>query len=1033
MKKNFFSVVVSLLFLLTTSQILGDTNLMPNPGGEKIIERQKFPNSLKVSRTTMSEFVPEGWAFYNDNGFATWGTTEEEAHSGERSVFVTFDKFVIRNEKKQNISFGICLGLGNGYTGKDAIKTQGGINYQFSFWMKGDVAQLGTRLVEWSTEKASTKSRRVRNIVAIESNSKSVNNSKVLALSSEWKKYEGNFITRGDAKRFIIQIYVDSTPEEIKQGQSFYVDDVEIREIPPEKAKYDTIPFERVWRLEELPMKIKPRGQKTIKFPMIAKKEGKRIVLKMQCRVQTKGCAGWNNNLRLWVDDKPLTEFTSLDKFRILNRPRIAAEGSYVAFTLVDNNLFTLFNDNFEDIDPRIKAARAEKYWYLIDITDLIEPLHNGSVLTLVNRGRFPKKSSGFGDVVIGACEVGYVSDKAISDKKTEPFAKRALVTGRNVKQQGYTFTLSDAGGIQIKIGEEEYFIESSFSYPNAGLNHFLCVPVSETQRGDGWETKIFSPSTNKFHISAHGQYYTLDRIVSVQAEKIKIEDTFRNLTDEALGIRVNNFLHPNAVPSQVHLRGVRGSVGEHLCGENPTVFIKQQKSGLGLVVEDDVYRVQLKMKYINNLINCYTDNFGLRAKSSYTMRWVIYPRYKSPVQKELPLKPFSETPDYWDFINQVRQDWKANFMIPGSWGGDDNGRRKVFFGGLGWFRSNGYMKSKSYLMSRDEYKSYYKSRMTNPKLKYIPSLELWELFLNEKDVNKFKDSIMTDENGNFRTCYDGWLTKELLNDGYRIYNGIFALGNNWYKKRMDQISFLLNEVGTDGIYVDCFNYLARYTYNIWDGHTVDIDPTKYTVKRKYGDLALIETPAKEALVKYVLSLGKYVVGNSAPLTRAMNNVETTRFVEMWNNYSSVCPTVHLYTPIGLGYPGYAANLGLGRGVVSAKWLLNDVRGALSQGCLYYYRSSRLQDKELYAYEVVNRMYPFTPIEIHAGWLWGEERIITTKSGVYGWHDMSAVKGYLFDKNGKKLPFPFKTKQVGNEMVTEITLETGQIAILERQ
>jgi hypothetical protein len=414
-------------------------------------------------------------------------------------------------------------------------------------------------------------------------------------------------------------------------------------------------------------------------------------------------------------------------------------------------------------------------------------------------------------------------------------------------------------------------------------------------------------------------------------------------------------------------------------------------------------------------------------------MHYSIYPRFSSPAENEAPLQPFDKTPGYWDFINQVRNDWGVNFTIPGCWGGTDKGKRKAYWENLPWFRSNGVFQSKGYEMPREAYKSYYENRMTNKELKYIPGLELWELFLNEKETSKFKDSIMTDETGKLRTCYNDWLSQKQKTEGYHIYTGIFAKGNALYKKRMEQIRFLINDVGTDGIYVDCFNYLVRYSYSSWDGHTVNINPETLTIKKKYSDMSLVTTPAKEELVKYIHSQKKDIVGNTLPVTRAMNNVKMVRFIEMWHNYSIECPKTHLYTPVGLGYPGYNANLGLDRGVVTADWFIDDLKGALDSGCLYYYRSMCRQDKDIHAYSIVDHMYPFTPIGIYNGWLWGKERIITTKSGSYGWHDMSTVKGYLFDKTGKALPFPFKTIKVGNEHITKIKLDSGQIAILERK
>ena len=41
-------------------------------------------------------------------------------------------------------------------------------------------------------------------------------------------------------------------------------------------------------------------------------------------------------------------------------------------------------------------------------------------------------------------------------------------------------------------------------------------------------------------------------------------------------------------------------------------------------------------------------------------------------------------------------------------------------------------------------------------------------------------------------------------------------------------------------------------------------------------------------------------------------------------------------------------------------------------------------------------MYPITPLEIHGGHVIGEERIITNRSGLFGWGDESAHEVHVF-------------------------------------
>jgi hypothetical protein len=47
-------------------------------------------------------------------------------------------------------------------------------------------------------------------------------------------------------------------------------------------------------------------------------------------------------------------------------------------------------------------------------------------------------------------------------------------------------------------------------------------------------------------------------------------------------------------------------------------------------------------------------------------------------------------------------------------------------------------------------------------------------------------------------------------------------------------------------------------------------------------------------------------------------------------------------------------------------------------------------------------MYPFTPIELHSGYVIGKERILTNRSGLFGWGDQSKFEVHVFDREGKE-------------------------------
>jgi len=72
---------------------------------------------------------------------------------------------------------------------------------------------------------------------------------------------------------------------------------------------------------------------------------------------------------------------------------------------------------------------------------------------------------------------------------------------------------------------------------------------------------------------------------------------------------------------------------------------------------------------------------------------------------------------------------------------------------------------------------------------------------------------------------------------------------------------------------------------------------------------------------------------------------------------------------------------------------------ALDNGSLYAWYSPEIvpTHKTLTEY-----MYPFTPIELHEGYIVGAERILANRSGLFGWGDRSDFVPHVFDAEGRE-------------------------------
>jgi hypothetical protein len=71
---------------------------------------------------------------------------------------------------------------------------------------------------------------------------------------------------------------------------------------------------------------------------------------------------------------------------------------------------------------------------------------------------------------------------------------------------------------------------------------------------------------------------------------------------------------------------------------------------------------------------------------------------------------------------------------------------------------------------------------------------------------------------------------------------------------------------------------------------------------------------------------------------------------------------------------------------------------ALDYGCLYAWYGSNVYPEYK---TLTEHMYPITPLEIHGGYAIGQERIITNRSGLFGWGDRSDFRGFVYDREGR--------------------------------
>ena len=232
-------------------------------------------------------------------------------------------------------------------------------------------------------------------------------------------------------------------------------------------------------------------------------------------------------------------------------------------------------------------------------------------------------------------------------------------------------------------------------------------------------------------------------------------------------------------------------------------------------------------------------------------------------------------------------------------------------------------------------------------------------------------------------------------------------------------VDVIMDEIGADGPFMDGFmwTYGGEYTYDRWDGHTAQIDPTTKTITRKMGSVLLLSQDALVAFCRKVRDKGGVVIANGAVITRTIGR-------EKYILHDRECfagPEVHLSpTPMTLSLPS---------AISQERDIYRDVLGKLAWGNLYVY----YEEPPLTYPSVPAQMYPITFEEIYSGYVKGRQRLITVHPGLCGWHgDKDLHFACLYDSRGVRIPHAFLTTADSAGVRTQVDLAKDQCAVVRK-
>ena len=762
---------------------------------------------------------------------------------------------------------------------------------------------------------------------------------------------------------------------------------------------------------------VEAEGTGELKFDL-GDFSGKQVRLRLDGRIQWGGLGGSTGGMTITVNGQPLVGR------RLMNKPLAFTmrEGTVLQWSERNSNGYRLMYSS--DFSDRLKTDTAylyglpeenqDPFHFLWDITPFVLPGANTIAISSPSGMALTLK---FRDVAIELGDpIAYKDPSGEAEQATPaPTGPLPVVVPRRAAEVSLAVEVSSFGQIRFQAEGQNFEIHSRASLPEGKW--------SDNGRADQrWQAvRRGTPVT----VNWQGIGYEFERRVAVEADHIAVADTIRNTGAEAIGVMVENRLKlPNA-PERTLLGGRETAwVTETRSPYHPTAMAELKDLTVGLVAENDLFRLHAELFREDRTVGLADQRLGVPAGAERTLEWSAY------------VVPQG---NYWDFVNALRRNWGSNIPLigpvtftgsPQEWG--QNWQNDLTVDILrGWLaeRHNaipmvmthvGTDPNVSPAAATKEKQFWYHGTAIPHATHWRNNTRAVVRVMKEVDPN-VKVFAYIHPNLTTEVGYDQKYRDSVARDGhgtpaksvYKPEPGVFipTLENSYGKALEEVYRGHIDDLDAN-LYVDeiTVGLPSEGLYDEWDGCTAEIDPVTHALTKKISSGILLMQPWLDRMMSYAKSKGKTAFVNTAPPTRTMNNWKIQHITE--DTGPAGITSTHLSTPLAWTYdtgelPGY-----------------QHIRESLSHGAISFSRSGAWSD----------HMFPLTPIELHAGTIIGEERILTIHSGKFGWGDASGADVLVYDGQGQRVEKPdVKEVREGGVTFTEVRMPSDHFAILVRK
>ncbi|MBI3921029.1 MAG: hypothetical protein HY318_06370, partial [Armatimonadetes bacterium] len=555
---------------------------------------------------------------------------------------------------------------------------------------------------------------------------------------------------------------------------------------------------------------------------------------------------------------------------------------------------------------------------------------------------------------------------------------------------------------LDVRLGDQRLRVCTRMSLPGGGWREAAATGGTTRTRESAW-------SAGPCRVS---------RKVTTRDDHVHIADTLTNTTDQLIGVRIEHYTNLVDPPEALYLAGRKSfaDAGNAWEAAHPSVFAQFKQFGVGLVAEDDVFRVHARSLHDPQTFGLADDRLGLAPNSSVTLEWSIYPSLRG---------------DYWTFVNAVRRNWGVNFTIPGAfsfahrWPAGLTGEQyakwmhdrglKYLCGGIAQYADGMYAHGTGILFAPEfvAREADWSRKMAAADPSLVPIQYFHAQCCTEPDSRtKYADSRLLDAQGKQIDYPHGWVLPLFVP----------TESNSYGKAIWGYVNTLIDDIGAKGIYWDEMSYSVQPVANglPWDGHTVSINPRTHEVDGKLTSVPLAMQSLSLKIVDYIRGKGLFFMANSQAHTRTMMRKKIVRFVET-GSYSSLSDT-HLGCPLGLGNHCVEP---------TQQESARHVRELLKRGAVYY---GHYYSRDPAPWNFTSIMFPITPQQIGPGYVLGKERIHTAVSGRFGFPDGAAAEVYVVNANGERVTSGMvsEVREAGKRFY-EIRMPSDHFAIMVRR